>query len=175
LALDGNDATRRNVEDEIRNLDPDLIIHYGHGGDDKLFGQFKEPVLECTVGRENVYLLSSAVVATVSCSSAKILGPEAVRISTRDKKAYLGYVLPMCCVFGYRDYFTRAANAAIYALIEGKDFQTAKDIGYQKYTDEIYDLLDLDDPYVFIFVVPIMLWDRYVLKVVGDDLAKAQK
>lgn len=174
------DANRTIVERKIGEVNPDFIIHYGHGGFDKLFGQIypqvdlKDPILECTSSERNVDLLSSAVVSTVSCSSALALGPAAVAANTRSIKAYLGYNVPIYCEYEYSDYFKRAAEAANIALLKGKTFQEAKAEGYQKYTDEINELLRLEDPTFTKYVAVLgLLIDRNHLTLVGDGSAKA--
>jgi hypothetical protein len=176
--LECDDTNRINVENKIQNVDPDFIIHYDHGGHDKLFGQAypNEAILECTGAKSNVNLLSSAVVSTVSCSSALTLGPAAVAKNTRNKKAYLGYNVPIYCEYEYKEYFTRAATAANNALLEGKTFQEAKTKGYQQYTDEIIKLLALNDPTNTKYIAVLgMLIDRDHLTLVGDGSAQAQK
>lgn len=174
--LECGDANRINVEDRIRNVDPDFIIHYDHGVHNKLFGQDypNEAILECTGAKSNVNLLSSAVVSTVSCSSAITLGPAAVAANKRNKKAYLGYNVPIYCEYAYKEHFKRAAEAANTALLEGKTFQEAKTEGYQEYTDEIIKLLALNDPTNTKYIAVLgMLINRNHLTLVGNGSAKA--
>jgi hypothetical protein len=168
--LERNDANRTMVENCIRKEKPDLIIHYGHGWHDRLWGQRnneKEAVLSIVLFDENVGLLSSSVISTVSCLSACWLGfgERAVEVN-RSAKVYLGYDIPICCNYDYQEYFARAANAANFALLEGKTFQEAKDIGYKQYTAEYNKLLALNDPYVQVFVAPFMLLNRDHLKLI---------
>ena len=166
--LDSDEANRIEVEFRIQNEIPNLIIHYGHGWPDRLWGQRnnrKESVLSSAFGEENANLLSSASVSTVSCSSTLDLGKRAVEANTRNEKTYyLGYDFPIYCNYDYIPYFERAANAANDALIEGKTFQKARDIGYNKYTEEFNNLLALKDPYVDAFVAPFMILNRDHLK-----------
>lgn len=171
----GGDAANRNfVEDSIRNGAPDLIIHYDHGGTYTLFGQMNNLRDNGVIDANNVNLLTSAVISTVSCCSATGLGPLAVAANGRENKAYLGYRVPMGCEYKFMDYFERAANAANYALLEGKTFQEAKDIGYKKYTEEIENLLALNDPTsTNLLAVIIMYIDRDHLIFVGNGSATA--
>lgn len=168
--LEGNDANRTRVEKCIKKEKPDLIIHYGHGWHDRLWGQRddkKESVLSSEFYFGNVGLLTSSVVSTVSCFSACAWGFGECAVATnRSTKAYLGYDVPICCNFDYQEYFARAANAANIALLEGKTFQKAKEIGYEQYTAEYKKLLALDDPYVQLFVAPFMLLNRDHLRVI---------
>ena len=169
--LGGEAANRANVERSISNIQPDLIIHYNHGGPLGLFGQLNN-TKETVIDSANVGLLSRALVSTVSCSSAFLLGPLANAASTRLRRAYLGYSLPIWTDFRYVDYYTQAANAANFALLEGKTFLEAKNIGFQQYTSEIMKLLALNDPRAV--VAAIGLWhDRNGLFLHGDGEAKA--
>jgi hypothetical protein len=164
------EANRIEVAFRIQNETPDLVIHYGHGWPDRLWGQrnnMKESVLSSAFGEENVNLLSSSSVSTVSCFSILDLGKRAVEANTGNKKTYyLGYDIPIYCNYDekYLQYFERAANAANDALIEGKTFQDARDIGYNKYTEESNKLHALKDPYVDAFVTPLLLLNRDHLK-----------
>ena len=173
--LRGNAANRANVQNSIQNDNPDLIIHYDHGGNDKLVGQknnTREAVLDSSGQNPNVGLLTHAMVSTVSCSSAFSFGYHAINACTLNEKAYLGYRWPICCVFDYVDYFTRAANEANYALLQGETFGRAKERGDQQYDQELAALGQINDLYVKLFVRPIMWWDKTVFTLLGGPQAK---
>jgi hypothetical protein len=174
-----NQVDRRIVQDTIIKEKPDFIIHYDHGGTFKLYGQEyteRDPSQGVILDSSNIDCLDKAVVSTVSCSSALGLGPSAVAANNRNEKAYLGYAVPMGCEYEFVDYFTRAANAANYALLDGKTFQEAKDIGYRQYTNEINKLLALNDPtFINLLAAIIMLIDRDSLTLVGNGSALAYK
>ena len=164
--LDENLANRAEVEYIIQSEKPNLVIHYGHGWTDRLWGQNnnqKESVLSCALGEENVKLLSSTSTSTVSCWSALDLGKRAVEENkSRQKTYFLGYDIPIYCDYDRRYYFNywRAANAANDALIAGRTFQDAWKIGYDKYTEEYNKLLALRDPYVKLWIAPLLLSNR---------------
>ena len=172
--LAGNAATLTNLEGIIQTEDPDFIIHYDHGDPATLFGQINNVRDRGVLTPANITLLSWAVVSTVSCSSALRLGPLAVAANKRNEKAYLGYDAPMGCAYRYTNCFARAANAANYALLEGKSFQEAQEIGRDQYTIEINKLLALNDPtYINWLAVLIMFIDRDHFKVIGNGSAHA--
>jgi len=141
--LKENKANRVNVQNIISNTHPDFIIHYDHGGSAGLFGQSNNKS-ECILDDSNVNILDSAVVSTVSCSSACAngFGEKAVRANGRSQKAYLGYSQPVFADTypggqSYLHYFANAANAANVALLEGKDFGYAYTIGLQEHENQI--------------------------------------
>lgn len=168
--LQGNNANRYNVTTKINNDDPDFIIHYDHGSSYTMWGQ-KNNASEGVLDTHNVSLLSSRAASSVACLTAGGLGPVAVSTST---KAYLGYDALHWIVTGpYLSYFTKAANAANYALLEGKTFQEAFDIGYAEYTTQFWNLVALGDWYSVGFASQFMLHDRLHFKLLGDGTAVA--
>ena len=173
-------ADRNNVESNLPpNWNPDLIIHYGHGMPSELKGSGKVIVLNCRGQPKNVPdSLKWAVVSTVSCFSALDLGECALKknriVRGKSKGGFLGYKGPMGANYGaYKDHFIRAANAANYALLEGKSFEEAGQIGYNQYTTELNDLHALNDLYVELFVAPMMWADRLFFTRLGEPTATA--
>ena len=171
-----NNANRNRVGIEIGAANADFIIHYGHGMRDKIFGQGypNVAILECNNATENVNSLSSSVVSTVSCSSAAGLG-DAFTVANKNG-GFLGHNAPYGCEYAYWEYFKRASNAANIALLEGKKFSDAKEAGYQAYTDEINDVLNLPilaNPAKY--VAAVLLWiDRETLTIKGKGSATAK-
>lgn len=162
--LQGNDASREKVTWAINEKNPNFVIHYDHGSTYVLWGQ-ESGALEQAVDTTNVNLLSGRAVSTVSCKSAAGLGPLAVSSTT---KAYLGYDDLHWVHLWYLNRFTEASNAANLALLEGKTFQEAYNIGYAKYTQKYLELLSIDTS-----AAALMLHDRNHLTRLGDPSAKA--
>lgn len=163
--LAANNANRANIEQTINNIKPDFIIHYDHGSSYTLYGQ-NNNTITAAIDSGNVALLSKRAVSTVSCESAAGLGPLAV--SSADTKAYLGYDELHWVHLWYLDKFTEAANAANYALLEGKTYQQAYDIAIQKYTEKYNELASVDAS-----AAGLMLHDRDHLQLLGNPNAKA--
>jgi hypothetical protein len=162
--LQATNTNRANVESTINNLNPDFIIHYDHGSDYALYGQNNNtivPILDAA----NVNLFDGKAASTVSCESALGLGPLAI---DSNAKAYLGYDELHWVHLWYLDKFTEAANAANYALLEGKTYQQAYDLAIQKH-DEKYDELTSIDAYA----ASLMLHNRDHLQILGNSSAKA--
>ncbi len=160
-----NNATRENVEDEINNFKPNLIIHYDHGGAFTLWGQ-EADALEPAVDAANVGLLANRITSTVSCQSAGGLGPLAI---TNGATSYLGYDENHAFVVGYQDEFGEAANAANYALLECKTTQEAYQAGIDAYDDLYNDLIASGD----VFAANWALHDRDCFELLGSSDATA--
>jgi hypothetical protein len=163
--LKANDTNKANVELTINNVKPDFIIHYDHGSSYTLYGQSSNTIT-AAINSSNVDLLSKRAVSTVSCESALGLGPLA--ISSAETKAYLGYDELHWVHLWYLDKFTEAANAANYALLEGKTYQQAYDIAFLKYTEKYNELVTIDTS-----AAGLMLHDRDHLRLLGNPSAKA--
>jgi len=163
--LAANNANRTNIEQTINNIKPDFIVHYDHGSSYTLYGQ-NNNAISAAIDSGNVDLLSKRAVSTVSCESASGLGPLA--ISSAETKAYFGYDELHWVHLWYLDKFTEAANAANYALLEGKTYQQAYDIAIQKYTEKYNELAGLDAS-----AAGLMLHDRDHLQLLGNPNAKA--
>ncbi|MCL2173605.1 MAG: hypothetical protein FWB84_08260 [Candidatus Bathyarchaeota archaeon] len=162
--LDGNDANRTNVETKIGSADPDFIVHYDHGSAYALYGQDNntiKPVLDTS----NVSLFNGKATSTVSCESALGLGPLAVSTGA---KAYIGYDELHWVHLWYIDDFIEAANAANYALLEGKTYEEAYELAIKKH-NEIYDkLINIDTQ-----AAALILHNRDHLQIIGNRFATA--
>jgi len=163
--LQGNDSNRANVESKLNTVKPNFVIHYDHGSNFTLYGQNANHITPA-IDNANVTLLSGKAVSTVSCESATGLGPLAIASTA---KAYLGYDELHWVHLWYLDKFTEAANAANYALLEGKTFQEAYDTSYAKHTQKWAELIALgaDD------AAALMLHDRDHLTLLGNPNARA--
>lgn len=107
--LDEKNANRKNLESYIKKLKPELIILNGHGSEDSVLGQGGDILIK--VG-ENEYILKGSVVFSLSCSSAKVLGPASTK---KGAKAYIGYTQDF--IFAYTDgYFTKAEQDPLAKL-----------------------------------------------------------
>lgn len=162
--LTGNDTGRYGVEAALKTFKPDLVIHYDHGSVFTLFGVYNE-VPESSIDPFNVNLLSGMAVSTVSCDSVQGLGPMAIAASVR---AYLGYDAGVTVEASHLEIFMEAANAANFALLEGKTFQEAHDAGRAKYTEKFDEQVATKD----LEVAAGILHDRDALKLLGDPQAK---
>ena len=85
LDLHREKAVRKEFEERIDKLSPNLIVLNGHGDADKVTGNNKEPIL---VAGDNEGLLRDKIVYAISCSSAKLLGPKSIEKGTINYSGY---------------------------------------------------------------------------------------
>jgi hypothetical protein len=126
--LGGQRASRANTEQALSRIAverPRLVMHYDHGSEYTLYGHPRSgrpdaierwvPVIDET----NIALCAGTLVSAVACSSAAGLGPLAV---AEGATGYLGYSEPLVGAWldSNIERFGEAANAANYALLEGK-------------------------------------------------------
>ena len=78
-------ATAAIFDSMLKKHDPSFVFLNGHGGPDLVSGHNNEILIE--VGKNEV-ILKDTVTYALSCSSAKILGPAAIKAGA---KAYIGY------------------------------------------------------------------------------------
>lgn len=163
--LTGNDTNRANVENEIKTYSPDFIVHYDHGSWSGLRGQDSNQKIYA-LDMNNVGVLKGHAVSTVSCNSAGGFGPSAIGGGAR---AYLGYGSIVYVYYKYAAKYIDAANAANIALLEGKTFGQAWQIGYDTYTKHYQDLLANNS-----LAAAAMLTSRNGLKRLGDTRVVAR-
>ncbi len=83
--LKDNRANKKELTSFLVKKSPEIVFLNGHGRDDRLCGQNDEVLLQ---SGDNEGLLRSKIVYTLSCQTAKKLGPAAV---AKGATAYLGY------------------------------------------------------------------------------------
>lgn len=163
--LQANDANRVKITQTINSTPVDFVVHYDHGSDFTMWGQ-KNNAFDPAIDNANVNLLTHRAASTVSCDTAAGLGPLAISVGAH---AYLGYDEPHWVSLKWLKEFTEAANAANYALLEGKTYQEAFDIGYAMYTQKYQQLVAAPDS----VAASLMLYDRDHFRLLGDPNAKA--
>ena len=181
--LDGDEASRANVDGALRNSSVDLILHYDHGLPNVIFGQRNggaNAIRDPAIDLGNVAALRGKAISTVSCASASILGQVAI---LNGAKAYLGYIMPIWAPSQGQDQLTKAlsdafidaANAANSELLGGKTFQEAHEKGIETYWEKFKDLIlmwerepDLMRRFHILWVAGFLLWNRRYLKRLGD-------
>jgi len=83
--LSSKRANRKTIESFLKKRDISFVMFNGHGGFDKVYGQDNEVLISAN---DNEHLLKSAIIYSLTCNSAKILGPASVKAGAL---AYIGY------------------------------------------------------------------------------------
>lgn len=129
--LEGNNATTENILKAIKKK-PDFVVYYGHSLNIHNIPGQKNNQLEVAISPGNVGVLLGRTLSTVACYLAKVLGPAAIKAKV---VAFLGYktVHTVFTVGKLLDDFIEGSNAANYALLEGKKYEEAYQIGWNAY------------------------------------------
>jgi hypothetical protein len=185
IDLDGDKATRSNVEKALRNKNIGLVLHYGHGLLDAVCGQpfekGKNEIMENVIDEHNLDLLKGKCVSTVSCSSSSELGLGGMACN-HGTRAYLGYSLPTCTPYDpeLREKLIEAVNAANIELLDGKTFEEAYKKGNDTYElkyQELDQMLQVEtNPFKWLKILwaaCILLWMKAGFKLIGDGSAQA--
>ena len=148
IILDGGDANRSRLESVLKKRRVDVVLLNGHGAGDKLAGINDEVILDLN----NVDLLRDKKVHALSCQTARVLGPSAMRAGA---KCYIGYDEDFAIVTS-RDKIshpTEDATAALFldpafaaprALLKGKTASEAVEIAINEYDKSIAKALNSD-------------------------------
>lgn len=83
--IKGKNVTRKNVVSFLKKQNPRLVFFYGHGSDDSVNGYGGEVLIKVN---ENDRLLKGKIIHSLTCNSAKTLGPKSVE---KGAEAYIGY------------------------------------------------------------------------------------
>lgn len=124
------DSNKKNVENFLKKKNPRLVFFYGHGSDDTVCGHKDEVLIK---SNENDHLLKKKIIHSLSCSSAKRLGPNSVK---KGAEAFIGYENKFAffssrhkSAHPTRDEvakpFFLSANEAPIALLKGKTVEEA--------------------------------------------------
>ena len=127
--LKGNQATKKNILDAIKNKKPDFIMYFGHSYNTYIPGQENNMLVE-TITPQNVQVLSGKAVIANACYTAKSVGHHAISAQTR---AYIGFT-NVLTILHYSnevgDDCKEALSVANLALLNGDTFETAWQKGW---------------------------------------------
>jgi len=109
-----SDGVKRNdVENVLKTKEIDLVIFYNHGSEDCLWGSSNEKVIDV----DNINLLASKDLYTLSCLSGKKLGIEAYK---KGVKTFIGYDDVFTFTTSEEDLFREAGNSGILIKLKEK-------------------------------------------------------
>ena len=172
--LEGDKATRSNVEEFLNKENPGLIFLNGHGNREKVAGYKDEVVLD----KKNIILTKKKIVYALSCDSLEEIGKIAIEKGT---KAYIGYKSRFMLVYDpfrvstpNKDKnalpFKRACNILITSLVSGVSVEKAIEKAKEEYNHLIKSYgTSEDDPYGDISLIRLALtWNLEFLDMYGD-------
>lgn len=173
--LKNKDATRANLEKNIKNENPELVILNGHGNYDAITGDKEEVLIQVD---DNEEILKNRVVYAMSCETAKNLGPSCVE---HGAKAYIGYdeVFVFYTTKGVEKtplkdkraaYFLNPAMEINYCLLQGQNAGDAHKTSVNAFKYNIQKLSSSSSKESYL--VRYLLWDVNHQKCLGDKNAK---
>ena len=142
-----NQANKKQLIQLIKNKKPQFVIFNGHGSNDSITGFGQKILIKCN---ENEYLLKGKIVHSLSCNSAKKLGPRCIKIGTL---TYIGYEEEFKLVHLNKssnkerlkdevaNFFLRPAYEAVIALIEGATAKNAYERSQKMYLENLEVLI----------------------------------
>lgn len=175
IDLNGKKAVRKNLESYLSTHTPRLVIFNGHGNETCICGHNNEPLI---ILGDNEDMLNSAIVYTIACGAAKVLGLSCVEKGSR---AFIGYLDEFSFYSNkhsqskpLNDETARpcfeASNALPLALLKGKTVKEAVNTCLEEYRSWIRIYLhrnDIEAPYV----LRCLIWDHAHLVTIGDHEA----
>lgn len=85
LDLQGENANKKKVESYLSKQSPEVVLFNGHGSPTQIYGFKNEILIE---NNTNDSLLKDKIIYALSCSSASVLGQNAIK---KGAKSFIGY------------------------------------------------------------------------------------
>jgi len=176
LDLRGSDANREKVESYLKKQNPEFVLFNGHGTDSCICGFKDEMLIE---SKRNEELLKGRIVYSLSCSSAKVLGKDAIEKGT---EAFIGYDNAfMLYTDSERETtplkdniagsFLRSSNRLSISLLKGKTAEEASNRSKEEFGKEIRKYLALNPIEGADRIAVALLWDMNNQVVLGNEKA----
>lgn len=178
IDLRGKRAVRKSVESVLNSINPILVLFHGHGDDTTIAGYLKETLIHF---KENVSMLCGRIVHALTCSSANILGNEAV--NRHGTLAFIGYKEPFIALnddssvtrpledkvaIPFMESAMRVSDSLIRGSTTGEAFKKSQDmynfwIAYYRVHSEIKDAPD---------ILQYLMADKNAQVLLGNENAK---
>jgi len=157
-------ATRANVEKELKEFNPRLVVHYDHGSTNAIYGESAVNTPQAVIDTSNADKLSLRVMSTVSCLSAAGLGPTAV---SKGCSCYVGYNDLHWIVTTTHMSFWNCADKVHKKLVLGYSTKTGFDAAIITYNANIAYYASIGDTFTAVH----LQMDRDRLTLVGSETA----
>jgi hypothetical protein len=169
-----SDANRNVLTSLIVKQNPKLMMFNGHGSPEEICGHKQEVIISA---KENSEILNGAIIYSISCSSALILGPKSVK---EGAECFIGYELdfalgkdPDSEASPRHDkiarLFLKPSNTLFSNLLKGKDVKSAV-VKAKKEMEENIDYLHTTDSFPeAIYYAPFLYGNYLGLVSHGDN------
>jgi len=157
-------ATRANVEKELRDFNPRLVVHYDHGSTNAVYGENAVNSPQAVLDTANADKLKLRVMSTVSCLSAAGLGPTAVGNGCT---SYVGYNDLHWIVTSTHMAFWNCASMVHKKLVLGYSVKTGYDAAIATYNANIAYYSSIGDAFTALH----LQMDHDRLTLVGSETA----
>lgn len=157
-------ATRANVERELREFNPALVVHYDHGSNFAVYGEDAAGTPQQVIDTLNSHRLRFRVMSTISCLSASGLGPDAVG---KGCTSYIGYNDLHWIITTTHNAFWTCGSMVHRLLVLGYTTLTAYDAAVRCYNTNIAHFAAAGD----MLTATHLTIDRDRLTLVGSDRA----
>lgn len=158
------DATRANVEKELKEFNPRLVVHYDHGNVNCVYGESAANIPQKVIDTSNADRLWLRVMSTISCLSASGLGPTAVG---KGCSCYIGYDDLHWIVTTTHKAFWECGEKVHEMLVLGYTTKTGYDAAIECYNNYIAYFSSIGDT----FTAAHLVMDRDRLTLVGSEKA----
>jgi len=170
----GERVNKKDVEKLIVKQNPKLIVFNGHGSDDAIYGHNDETLIKTG---ENEKILKSKIVYSVTCNSAKKLGPETVKSGIR---TFIGYENPFVFLVDKNktctplldkvaEPFFDSSNQLVISLLKSRTTGEAYNKSQSTFNKWIEFFQRSDAPQDSLFILRWLIWDRDCQKLLGDE------
>lgn len=117
IDIGGRKVKRSEVESNLINTNPDIVVFYDHGNEEQLFGSESEVIID----RNNVNLLSGKILYTMACLSGKRLGV----LVWKNDGVFWGYNRVFMFTTDALSEFKSFANKGIELFLNGYSWEDA--------------------------------------------------
>ncbi len=164
LDLHKKRANKTEVTSMLSKQKPRLVIFNGHGGDNVIGGEQKEPLI---IADNNEALLKDKITYAISCKSAKKLGPKSIDSGA---KAYIGYDDDFIFVYNPNKIsrplkdntaklFLEPSNELTISLIKGNNVEDSCKRYKQHFQENIKKLLSSESTEEETSIARYLWWD----------------
>lgn len=177
LDLQGENANKKKTESYLSKQSPEVVLFNGHGSPTKICGFKDEALIENNI---NDSLLKDKIVYALSCSSASVLGQNAIK---KGAKSFIGYkrsfilctdrnreATPLKDTIAYS--FLEPSNRLSISILKGNSVEEATRKSKEEFKKEISKYASTKSMPGADRVASALLWNMNNQVALGDKEAK---